>query len=899
MRRPASVRLLALCIPLLLLAAPAARAASVWTDGNGDGLPDAPGELVTAPYTIVSVDVWIDSGTFVWTNFLAYVEWTPSCLTYLNGAYLVSGGERFPVDDFSHPSGVGYGGYNLPPRQGVAALMQLNFRIESPVVCCVSPIIDTNNPYYVFCQLGQAENYMAFSEMSPSCWELTIELQACCFVDGSCADLSSPTCVAQGGTPRGAGTACATTTCEPVTEGCCYPDGSCVIAVLGECPSGTTPRGEGSDCDAPCAITVGACCYMDGSCADALSRIACEAASGDYGGDGTTCAGVTCVPRGACCFLDGGCTDELSAEQCALADGAYRGDGTLCAQVFCAPRGACCFANGSCADSVSVDDCTTAGGMYRGNGSMCSGVTCVPWGACCLPSGACQDRSAPVCAAEGGVYQGDGTQCADVSCPQPTGACCSSDGSCADGIVAGDCVAAGGAYRGDGTTCAGVTCDPWGACCLANGQCLAIDAPACDVAGGVYQGDGTRCFDVDCPDPTGACCIADSLCEEMTAVACDAAGGEFQGPFTTCENTDCFTPPSGCGGATAWISSNRFGGYAGEFSSSPADVIRDKNARLSGNVASPADPLAGGETIMTATPINVPGASSGYTCDNYDDYDETCPFSGSTSPDEVYVITGVTGQLTIDVCNSNYDTKLYVYCGGAGDLVACNDDACNSPAGDPFRSIVSCVNVSANNSYYIVVDGYFGDCGSYNISTYYSVGCPAACDAEMCPPGAVFEGEPVCGPNYIDSYNGGCNSVPPVFYEFDYCPRTVCGAGGNYIYGGLSYRDTDWYQINLPLACNVTATLCASFPSQLAILDGNQGCDGFTIVCGSVFGTPGATVSCGPVVRSGTTWFFVATSEFSGVPCGSRYNFTVDTGSCCVGTATESKSWGQIKALFR
>lgn len=131
--------------------------------------------------------------------------------------------------------------------------------------------------------------------------------------------------------------------------------------------------------------------------------------------------------------------------------------------------------------------------------------------------------------------------------------------------------------------------------------------------------------------------------------------------------------------------------FASQFSNNIQDIINDKNASLSGNTSNPPEVAVGGETIGSAVAIGVPGASSGTTCDNADDYDEICPFSGSTSGDEVYSVSGVSGQVTFDICNSNYDTKIYVYENAAGNLVACNDDACNDPTGNPFRSIVSCV----------------------------------------------------------------------------------------------------------------------------------------------------------------------------------------------------------------
>jgi len=336
--------------------------------------------------------------------------------------------------------------------------------------------------------------------------------------------------------------------------------------------------------------------------------------------------------------------------------------------------------------------------------------------------------------------------------------------------------------------------------------------------------------------------------------------------------------------------------FASQFSNSLQDIINDKNASLSGNTSNPPEVAVGGEDIGSAVAIGVPGSSSGNTCDNADNYDEVCPYSGSTSGDEVYSISGVSGQITIDLCNSGYDTKVYVYENAAGNLIACNDDFCNDPSGNPYRSQVSCVNLNANSTYYVVVDGYFGDCGDYNISTYASTGCPEVCDPENCPPNAQLEGEPVCGPNYVDSYNGGCNSVPVAYSALanDGC-TTVCGAGGNYTFNGLSYRDTDWYSLSLPVACTVTATLCGSFESLLYILDGNCGP---AILAGPAFGTAGTSVSLS-VNASGTVVIFVATSAFSGVPCGSPYILSVDTGTCCSVNANESTTWGNLKGLYR
>lgn len=333
-----------------------------------------------------------------------------------------------------------------------------------------------------------------------------------------------------------------------------------------------------------------------------------------------------------------------------------------------------------------------------------------------------------------------------------------------------------------------------------------------------------------------------------------------------------------------------------QFTNNIAERIAEKNANLSGNVPNPPEIEVGGETCANATPISVPGSSSGNTCDNLDNYDEACPYTGSTSGDEVYVISGFSGQVGVDLCNSSYDTKLYVYEGGCpGTLVACNDDACNDPSGNPFRSI-DCFIANASSTYYVVVDGYFGDCGIYNISTYMAICCSGPCDPQNCPPGAAVEGEPVCFNGYVDAFNGGCNSTPNVFSPIA-CGQTVCGTGGSYMFDGLSYRDTDWYEFDLPVAGNVTATVCTSFDTQLAAIDGDVGCGFITIICGSVFGPPQSMLSCEYAAPSGLNWIFVATSAFSGVPCDSPYVLRVTCPD--LPNATESKSWGGIKGLYR
>ena len=127
----------------------------------------------------------------------------------------------------------------------------------------------------------------------------------------------------------------------------------------------------------------------------------------------------------------------------------------------------------------------------------------------------------------------------------------------------------------------------------------------------------------------------------------------------------------------------------------------------------------GGEDISSAIEItSLPFSGSGNTCDNLDDYDEDCGEGTSLSPDVVYSYTPTDDiMVTLDLCNSNYDTKMMVYVNDPFTLVACNDDFYGS--GDPCGEYVSKIEdmvMEMGNTYYIVVDGYGDECGVYQLS---------------------------------------------------------------------------------------------------------------------------------------------------------------------------------------
>jgi hypothetical protein len=329
-------------------------------------------------------------------------------------------------------------------------------------------------------------------------------------------------------------------------------------------------------------------------------------------------------------------------------------------------------------------------------------------------------------------------------------------------------------------------------------------------------------------------------------------------------------------------------------------LIQQKNAAIV--------PYTGGEIYANqaadacpGTPIlGLPFADTGTTCGYVNNYDYACPYTGSTSPDVVYSLVGTGVAVTIDLCNSGYDSKVYVYAGTCGGTpICCNDDACGS---DGFRSLIECCPLAAGTTYFIVVDGYGGACGSYDI-VVSECGPPCMVD---CPPGSLLEGEPDCFDGYLDAYNSGCNAPgQPVFSPIPCDPDgggvTICGTYGGFIYNGLSYRDTDWYQIIIPPGPNANVTWCVTgeLDTLVGRLNGSLGCAA-PAFDDYAYGPECTQLCVGPAsLAPGPWWFFVATLGFGpSNPCGSDYVATL-TGYDCPPISVETTSWGQVKNLYR
>ncbi len=315
------------------------------------------------------------------------------------------------------------------------------------------------------------------------------------------------------------------------------------------------------------------------------------------------------------------------------------------------------------------------------------------------------------------------------------------------------------------------------------------------------------------------------------------------------------------------------------------------------------DGREGGETIEDAVVITTfPYSDTGATCDNVNDYDEVCPYTGSTAPDVVYVFTCPNDDcLTVDLCDAMYDTKTYVYdfeAGyGFGNPWACSDDAGCGYSG--YQSLIDAVDVFAGHTYYIVVDGYGSSCGEYYLVV--DLWCPEC--PVWCPEDGVPEGEPPLEDDYVDTWNGGCNS-PPSYPFQQLCGNddrelVLCCNAGNYSYQGSAYRDTDWfivYKASDPFDVEAEA----EYPTAILQLgfDPVQRCDGEITVDQSLLLEP-----CVP----GTMSLIGSVGDEVWVGCGTigwedypEYMYVLSfRGIGGAHTASPKTTWGSVKTLFR
>ncbi len=184
-------------------------------------------------------------------------------------------------------------------------------------------------------------------------------------------------------------------------------------------------------------------------------------------------------------------------------------------------------------------------------------------------------------------------------------------------------------------------------------------------------------------------------------------------------------------------------------------------------------PLDPGEDCSEAISItgSLPQTVSGSTCGFDDNLDAACT-TVSTAPDVVYSYTSAAGaQVTFDLCQSNYDTKIFIYDGSClGTPIACNDDG-GVPCGDnPFRSYLGCVPLIAGHEYFIVIDGSGTACENYALTMTECAPPPGDICANAIPiPSELPQTVTGNSCSYQNDYDGYCgvgSLAPDVVYTY-------------------------------------------------------------------------------------------------------------------------------------
>jgi len=140
----------------------------------------------------------------------------------------------------------------------------------------------------------------------------------------------------------------------------------------------------------------------------------------------------------------------------------------------------------------------------------------------------------------------------------------------------------------------------------------------------------------------------------------------------------------------------------------------------------------------------------------------------------------------------------------------------------------------------------------------------------------TLEGEPDCGEDYEDTYNGGCNSIDPIFLPIDN-GQIYSGTSGTYLYDSYNNKDTDWYEYTATGNEELEFTGVAEFPLLLFIIYEFDGCDSIIILDSDTAPTVGDTITVSAIVESGTYWMWVGPIVFSGWDCPLDYTVWFET----------------------
>ncbi len=216
------------------------------------------------------------------------------------------------------------------------------------------------------------------------------------------------------------------------------------------------------------------------------------------------------------------------------------------------------------------------------------------------------------------------------------------------------------------------------------------------------------------------------------------------------------------------------------------------------------------------------------------------------------------------------DTDEFIASGYAGTNPATYSGVVTVPAGASLgssRMRVRCSYAQAPTG--PCVEYFFSETEDYCITIDNA---PPPCFA--CVPGAYMESE-VCGINYPDGTNGGCNNgggAGPFTYEPLVLNTDNCGTA--WFDGGT--RDTDWWEFTAA-GGSYDFTVSSEFPAILGFIDMSAGCPVFSFF-DFAFNPACGTTTLTTVLPAGLWVAFVANDFSTIITCGTddEYSMRVD-----------------------
>ncbi len=380
-------------------------------------------------------------------------------------------------------------------------------------------------------------------------------------------------------------------------------------------------------------------------------------------------------------------------------------------------------------------------------------------------------------------------------------------------------------------------------------------------------------------------------CANLTEVQCLSA---FYSPYLI--TWSHFSP----GGETYWVQVGDWGSYAPSGQLIFAFNFDVSSTPTPTNTPTPAGP---GDHCGNPEVISVGQCVTGSTVGYNGDYDCSTGSSHYGS-DRVYALT-LTESEELDIfaeADWNADFAISSTCSTTSADILCTDSTgiqqnppCSSITHHSF-GYFSWSGIMAAGTYYIWIDSASGANGNYALAVLgQPTPTPTQTPCVTCPPGGVPEGEPMCGPEYQDNYNGGCNwpdTSPTPGYHFQSvnCGDILCGEAGYYDYGTSEARDMDWYRISVPDTTYLGLSVTSAFDTAAWIMDGASDCAS-PVVLASRSSAECQEVSIGTVVSPGAYWLVIAPHTTDDPPCGTDYVAYVSCGASPTPTQTPDCSY--------